>query len=264
MTLDDAYANGAYIEGADEYPPRWEREAAAFRQAVGARAQLGVSYGPSARQVIDFFQPEGVARGTMIFVHGGYWKAFDQRMWSHLAAGALARGWAVAMPGYDLCPDVRIGDITRQIAAAITKIADRTFVGPLALAGHSAGGHLVCRMTDPLILPSEIRERIKQIVPISPLSDLAPLMDTTMNDVLRIDPAEAQAESPISMQPPHGLDVSIWVGGDERPAFLEQAEQLARSWGARRIIEEGKHHFDIIEALSDSESPMIKALLGLK
>ena len=263
MKLDDAYSNAAHIEGAETYPPRWEEEASAFRENLGARAQQGVKYGPSARQTFDFFQPEGVARGTMIFVHGGYWKAFDASVWSHLAAGALARGWAVAMPSYDLCPDVRIADITRQVAAAVTKIADRTF-GPLALAGHSAGGHLVCRMTDPLILPSEIRERIKQVVAISPVGDLAPLMDTTMNEVLRIDAAEAQAESPVNMAPPHGLDLSIWVGADERPVFLEQAEKLARTWGARRVVEEGKHHFDIIDGLTDPDGLMIKALLGLK
>jgi acetyl esterase/lipase len=264
MTLDDAYANGAYIEGSESFPPRWEAQAEAFRRDLGARAQLGVSYGPTDRQVIDFFQPEGVARGTMIFVHGGYWKAFDARVWSHLAAGALARGWSVAMPGYDLCPDVRIADITRQIAAAVVKVAERSFGGALALSGHSAGGHLVCRMTDPLILPSDIRDRIKQIVPISPVADLSPLMETSMNDVLQIDAAEAQAESPIAMQPPHGLDVSIWVGADERPAFLDQSEQLARAWGARRVVEEGKHHFDVIDALADPDSAMIKALLGLK
>lgn len=264
MKLDDAYANAAYIKDAETYPPRWEAAAKSFRDSLGARAQEGVRYGPSARQVFDLFQPEGVARGTMIFVHGGYWKAFDRSVWSHLAAGALARGWAVAMPGYDLCPDVRISGITRQIAAAVTRIADRTFGGPLALAGHSAGGHLVCRMTDPLILPSEIRERIKAIVPISPVADLAPLMETSMNEILQIDAAEAQAESPVNMQPPHGLDVTIWVGADERPAFLDQAEQLARSWGARRVVEEGKHHFDVIDGLTDPDGPMIKALLGLK
>ncbi|MCX7566546.1 alpha/beta hydrolase [Sulfitobacter sp. F26169L] len=263
MKLDDAYANAAHIEGADAFPPRWEKAAKEFREALGARAQLGVSYGPSERQTFDMFQPEGVSRGTVIFVHGGYWKAFDASYWSHLAAGALARGWAVAMPSYDLCPDVRISEITRQISAAVTRIADRTF-GPLALAGHSAGGHLVCRMTDPLILPSEIRERIKQIVPISPVADLTPLMDTSMNTVLAIDAAEARAESPVNMQPPHGLDVTIWVGSDERPAFLEQAEKLSRAWGARRTVEEGKHHFDVIDALADADSQMIKALLGLK
>ncbi|KEJ90813.1 alpha/beta hydrolase [Sulfitobacter donghicola] len=263
MKFDDAYANGAYIDGADAYPDRWEEAALAFREKLGARAQLGVSYGPSARQTFDFFQPSGVGRGTMVFVHGGYWKAFDKSSWSHLAAGALARGWAVAIPSYDLCPDVRIADITRQIAAAVSKIADRTF-GPMALAGHSAGGHLVCRMTDPLILPSEIRGRIKQIVSISPVADLEPLMQTTMNEDLYIDAAEAIAESPVNMQPPHGLDLTIWVGADERPAFLEQSEKLARSWGAKRVAEEGKHHFDVIDSLADPDSPMTKALLGLK
>lgn len=263
MKLDDAYANAAHIPGAEDFPPRWKREAEAFRSALGARCQQGVSYGPSARQVFDFFQPEGVARGTVIFVHGGYWKAFDGKMWSHFAQGVLARGWAVAMPSYDLCPDVRITDITAQIAAAVTRIAERTF-GPIALAGHSAGGHLVCRMTDPQVLPSEIRSRIEAIVPISPVADLEPLMETSMNDILRISAAEAAAESPVNMPPPHGLDVTVWVGADERPAFLEQAEQLARSWGARRVVAEGVHHFDVIDALKDPDSPMVKALVGVK
>ena len=263
MKLDDAYANAAHIEGAQDYPPRWAQAAEAFRTDLGARAQMGVSYGPSERQAFDLFAPEGVARGTVIFVHGGYWKAFDRSVWSHLARGPLARGWAVAMTGYDLCPDVRIADITRQIAAAVTLISQRTF-GPLALVGHSAGGHLVCRMTDPLILPADIRERIKAIVPISPVADLAPLMETEMNEILRIDTAEAQTESLVNMAPPHGLDVTVWVGAEERPAFLEQAEQLSRAWGARRMIEEGKHHFDVIDALEDPDSAMVKALLGLK
>lgn len=261
MKNDEAYKNAEYIEGAADYPPRWDSLAAAFRQALGARAQVDVSYGPSDRQVFDMFLPEGVSRGTVIFVHGGYWKAFDKNTWSHLAQGALSRGWAVAMPSYDLCPDVRISEITRQIAAAVSKIADRTF-GKLALVGHSAGGHLVARMMDPLVLPAEVRDRIGSVVPISPVADLPPLLETHMNEILRLDMAEAQAESPINMSPPRGVNVTVWVGADERPAFLEQAESLARAWGARKVIAEGKHHFDVIDALADPEGDMIKALLG--
>lgn len=260
--LDDAYDNSGHIVGAADFPSRWAEKAAAFRDSLGARAQIGVSYGPSERQVFDFFQPEGVSRGTVIFVHGGYWKAFDARYWSHLAAGALAKGWAVAMPGYDLCPEVRISEITRQIAAAVTEVANRTFGGPISLAGHSAGGHLVSRMTDPLILPAEVRDRIANIVPISAVADLAPLMQTTMNDVLRIDAAEAQVESPVNMSPPHGVNVTVWVGQNERPAFIEQSERFARTWGARLGVVEGKHHFDVIDALEDPDSDMVKALLG--
>ncbi|MFT6676988.1 MAG: acetyl esterase/lipase [Sulfitobacter sp.] len=261
MKLDDAYANGAYIEGAEAYPPRWAAQAAEFRAALGARAQIGVSYGPSDRQAYDFFQPEGVSRGTMIFVHGGYWKAFDSSYWSHLAAGALARGWAVAMPSYDLCPEVRISEITKQIAAAVNHIANRTF-GPMVLAGHSAGGHLVARMMDPLVLPGDVRGRINAVVPISPVADLAPLMDTTMNQDLQIDAAEAQAESPVNMSPPHGVKVTVWVGADERPAFIEQAEGLARTWGARLVIDPSRHHFDVIDGLSTPDHDLVTALIG--
>lgn len=261
MMLDDAYANAAYIDGADGFPPRWEKEAEAFRASLGARAQLNVRYGPSDRQKFDFFQPEGVSRGTVVFVHGGYWKAFDKSYWSHLAAGPLARGYAVAMPSYDLCPDVRISEISTQIAAALTEVANRT-QGAIVLSGHSAGGHLVARMTDPLLLGAEVRDRITRIVPISPVADLAPLLQTQMNQTLRLDEAEAEAESPMNMTPPHGVDVTVWVGAQERPAFLEQAENFARSWGAKQVVAEGKHHFDVIDPLAEPDSDLTKALLG--
>ena len=78
----------------------------------------------------------------MVFVHGGYWRAFDRGLWSHLAAGPLARGWAVAMPGYVLAPEARIAAITAMIADAVAAAAAEVD-GPMRLAGHSAGGHLV-------------------------------------------------------------------------------------------------------------------------
>ena len=261
MQLDEDYKNGEYIADAASFPPRWAAAASAFRQSLGARAQCDISYGPSARQCLDMFMPEGVPRGTVVFVHGGYWKAFDKSAWSHLAAGSIAKGWAVAMPSYDLCPEVSISDITRQVANAVQRVAGRTH-GPMALAGHSAGGHLVARMMDPLILPAEVRDRIGSVVPISPLGDLVPLLQTSMNDEFKMDMAEAQAESPVNMTPPHGVAVTIWVGGDERPAFLEQAERLARAWGARRIVAEGKHHFDVIDDLAQPDSALVSALLS--
>jgi arylformamidase len=67
-----------------------------------------LSYGPGDRHAMDLFLPEGAPKGLVVFVHGGYWKAFDKSVWSHLAAGPLAHGFAVAMPSYTLCPDIRI------------------------------------------------------------------------------------------------------------------------------------------------------------
>ena len=152
MKLDDAYTNGAYIPQADSFPPRWAAEAEAFRSARAAQSDLAVAYGDSPRQLYDVFLPDGASEGTLVFVHGGYWLKFDRSLWSHLAAGALARNWTVAMLQYDLCPQVRISDITRQVVQAIAHLGAH-HAGQLSLSGHSAGGHLVSRMLAPGLLP---------------------------------------------------------------------------------------------------------------
>ena len=125
MELDDAYANAAYIPGAEQFPPRWEKQAEAFRQSLGSRAETGISYGDHEREKFDLFLPPENPRGVVVFVHGGYWLKFDRSYWSHLAAGPLGLGWAVAMPSYVLCPEAAMQDIARQVARAIEAVASR-------------------------------------------------------------------------------------------------------------------------------------------
>ena len=122
---DDAYANGAHIAGAADYPPRWMAMAEAFREGLSkaGRARLDLGYGPAQRNRLDLFLPKGSPKGLAVFVHGGYWKAFDRSVWSHLASGPLAHDYAVAMPSYTLCPDNSISGIAGEIAAAIAYAA---------------------------------------------------------------------------------------------------------------------------------------------
>lgn len=261
MDWDDAYANGAYIEGSNQYPDRWAEAAAEFRsveQAVG-RAMLNLRYGEGARQVYDLFLPAGQATGLAVFIHGGYWLNFDKNSWSHLAAGATARGWAVAMPSYTLAPEARITQMTQEIARSVEAAAIRV-AGPIVVTGHSAGGHLSARMGCEDVALT-VRDRLQKIVPISPLADLAPLMKTKMNADLRIDEAEAKTESPMHHPSPK-TPVHVWVGGDERPVFLDQARWLKEAWGSDLTIDKGKHHFNVIDDLAEPNSALIKALLN--
>jgi acetyl esterase/lipase len=262
VELDDAYANVPHIPDGAQYPARWTVAAEAFRARLGAerRAELGLPYGKGARQAFDLFHPRGTAQGLVVFVHGGYWLRFDRSLWSHLAAGPLARGWAVAMPSYDLCPEVRIADITRQISLAVTVAAARV-EGRIALAGHSAGGHLVARMAVQGVLPTEVAARLSHVMPISPVSDLRPLLQTSMNDQFRLDMKAAEAESPALMRP-LPVPVTVWVGAEERPVFLDQARWLAEAWSTGHEIARRRHHFDVIEALEKTESRMVAQLLG--
>lgn len=259
--MDRAYDNGGFIPGAADYPPRWAAKAEAFRDALGGRARLGLRYGEAERNWLDLFMPEGAPRGLMVFVHGGYWLKFGPRDWSHLAAGALARGWAVAIPGYTLAPAARIAEMTREIGAAVAA-AGAEIAGPITVTGHSAGGHLSARMAcadAPLWL---MEDRVVRAVPISPLSDLRPLMDTAMNDGLRMDPAEAAAESPALLPRRAGCDVTVWVGAQERPSFLWQARLLSEAWDCPWQADPGRHHFDVIDALENPDSPLTEAVLG--
>lgn len=264
----DAFANRPYISQADSYPAVWAERAQLFRDTT-QNARLDVPYGALPREVFDLFVPASTPpKGVMVFVHGGYWMAFDKSCWSHLAQGALAQGWAVAMPQYNLAPDARINQMTVQIGAAITEVA-RHVAGPIVLTGHSAGGHLVTRMVceDAPVSP-DVQARIRHVLSISGLHDLRPLQMTAMNATLRLTEQTAQRESPALLRPVGGVAVTAWVGGHERPEFLRQAALLREAWSrcgvpVQLVVEEGLHHFNIIEALTDADSILTRSLLDL-
>ncbi|THF58894.1 alpha/beta hydrolase [Ollibium composti] len=266
---DDAYANSPHIVGSEDLPDLWARQAKTFRDELAAagRARLDIAYGSGERNRLDLFLPQGTPAGLAVFIHGGYWMAFDKGSWSHLARGAVERGYAVAMPSYTLCPDARIADISREVGAAIAKAADLV-PGPVVLTGHSAGGHLASRMvsvTTPL--PAAVQARIRNTVSISGVHDLRPLMTTGMNETLHLDEAEALAESPALLRPMAGARITCWVGGGERGEFLRQNALLANVWtglGATTtaVVEPDRHHFSVIEGLADPDHALTRTLLG--
>lgn len=269
MDWDDAYDNRGHTPGWEDIPPRWAKAATGSRKRLAAdgRLQADIPYGTHPRERLDLMLPSGMAEGIVVFIHGGYWRSFGRTDFSHLAEGALARGWAVAMPSYTLCPQIRIAGITRQIGAALTAVA-RELGGPIRLVGHSAGGHLAARMLcEDAPVAGAVAHRIISVTAISGVHDLRPLMMTALNEDLQLDRTEAAAESPALLFPRPGVPVTCWVGADERPEFLRQNALLANIWSGcgvtTQLVEEpGRHHFDIIDGLTDPKSPLMDALLA--
>lgn len=266
---DGAYSNRDHVADWASYVERWTKDAAGFRTVMegAGRLRADLAYGPGERNRLDLFLPEGEAKGLAVFVHGGYWRSFDKSMWSHLAAGALAHGFAVAMPSYTLAPQAQISAITREIAAAVA-FAAKEVEGPVFLSGHSAGGHLVSRMvcTD-TPLSADVLERLGPVTSISGVHDLRPLLRTSMNDDLKLDIEAARAESPTLLEPIDGVRLTAWVGAAELPEFVRQNDLLAGIWaglgaGARSVHDEGHNHFSVVDALVEPDSPLTKAWIG--
>jgi arylformamidase len=243
----------------------WARDAKAWREQQGFHT---VSYGPGARNSIDVF-PSRNEGAMVIFIHGGYWQALDGSFFSHLAAGLNAHGISVAIPGYDLCPQVSIDDIVAQMRMAMRELA--RFGRRLVVSGHSAGGHLAaCLMaTDWRSIDAALpQDLVKAAYTISGLFDLGPLVKTSINTVLGLDAAAAIQASPLFWSPPSHGSLDAVVGGDESAEYFRQSRTIVHAWGhagfETRFAEvPGANHFTAIAPLADPDSSMTRRLLEL-
>lgn len=253
---NDAYSNFAYIPDAEQIVVRMQQQA----------QQFCLQHPPQPLGGGRLFLPDGPAKGLAVFIHGGYWSEPYPDLWSHLAAGPIAQGWAVAIPAYQLAPKALVADMAVELAGVIGQAASRVD-GPLALTGHSAGGHLAARLICGDLLPEDLLARVQSCVPISPIADLRPILRTEMNRVIGLDEAEAAHESPIFLTPHPGIPVTCWVGGDERPEFLRQARLLADIWAGLGgptdcVIDAGRNHMTVLEGLCDPGSPLTRCLIA--
>ena len=264
---DDAYENRLHIPNADRHLAAWPVDAAAFRDRH-QDSRRDLAYGPDPRTSYDLFLPAGgidAAKGVVGVIHGGYWVALSKDDFSHLAAGLLNRGWAVAMIGYTLAPQARIAGITQEIAAAVSRLGE-VGTGPLRLAGHSAGGHLVTRMMCRNVTPgSAALNRLDRVVSISGLHDLRPLQRLAKNDLWQLDDAEAVQESPVLQTPRQGIDLVCAAGADERPEFIRQNALLPLAWQGLGVpghcqLLAGHNHFTIIETMTDPDSQLCQLI----
>jgi arylformamidase len=265
------YNNRARVPEHPAIFERWKADAGTFR--VNHRnAELGLAYGPSPRQHLDLFWPDAARDARIVtFIHGGYWRSLDPFQFSHLAAGPNKRGLAVAMIGYDLCPSVTVAQIIEQIRSAVVFLGKR-HGGPILVCGHSAGGHLAACMvaTDwPARDPALRADLTAAGLSLSGVFDLEPLVHTSMNSDLRLDPPEARRVSPMHWKLPAGARAfEAWVGAQESAEFLRQSRHIADAWRGGGIAAGyhevgGANHFTIIDPLVEPDSPLTERLVEL-
>jgi arylformamidase len=266
MDYEAEYNNRARVPEHEQIFLRWARDAENYRADAlkEGRAELGVAYGDTPRQTVDLFLPQGGAAAPLaVFVHGGFWRSLDPSMFSHVARGLNAHGIAVAVPGYDLCPIVTIADIIEQIRRVCVSLWQRRGQKMLVY-GHSAGGHLAACMvaTDwPSLYPKAPTDLVTSGYSASGLFDLAPLLQTSTNQDLKLDAATARVASPQFWPLPPGRVLDAVVGGLESSEFIRQSRTVAEAWkqgGAETRFAEiaGTNHFTVLDGLADPQNPM--------
>ena len=261
------YNNRARVPENPSIMAGWSRDAAAYREARQGRWRV-IPYDRGARNGIDFFPGDG-AGPIVAFIHGGYWQAFDGSSFSHLAGGLNAHGIDVAIPSYDLCPNVSVGDIIRQMQMASCELAK--FGRPLVISGHSAGGHLAACLlaTDWRAFDASLPERVVTAAyAISGLFELGPLVQTSINNALKLDDASAKVASPLFWKPPARGTLDAVVGGNESAEYFRQSRTIVEAWGAAGVATRfatvpDANHFTAIAPLADPDSPMVSRLRKL-
>ena len=244
--VERGYNNRAAVP---EHPYWLDQFLVRSASALEALRPVDVRYGPNPKETLDLYVPPTPVRGTLMFIHGGYWRAFDKSDHAFVAPAFVAAGFAVAIINYDLCPQVTIAAIVDECRRAVEWMsregASHGAPAPLVIAGHSAGGHLVAMMyaTDWAARGLAAAPFVGGVT-LSGVHDLSPLVLFTHNADLRLDDAEAARVSPVNHAPSVDAPLVVAVGApvecvaehapggdarvpcDSRPASLQRRPRL--------------------------------------
>lgn len=268
-TVEREYNNRALVPEHGEYFARWERDSVFVRGTVPC--VLDLPYGPDARHRVDLFRARE-PRGTLVFIHGGYWRSLDKGMFSWLASSWTAAGINVALPNYRLCPAVRIEDIVEDAIAAVNWLFESSAHHRLAMervvvGGHSAGGHLTAALF--AAPPNRLAfdpARIAGGVAISGIFDFEPLRHFSFNADFGLDENAVARLNLGPRRPTLAAPLVVAVGGNESGEFRRQSQLLAHAWRPQvrsHLVLAGLNHFSIVDAFAERGQPLFEETLGL-
>ncbi|MEP7274830.1 MAG: alpha/beta hydrolase [Betaproteobacteria bacterium] len=267
------YNNRAAVPEHPQFLAEYAERSRAARASLAP--VLDLRYGPGAKETLDLFLPDGAPRGTLAFVHGGYWRALDKSDFSFVAAPFVAQGFATAVINYDLCPAVTIAAIVDECRRAVCWLAREGprhgAPAPLVISGHSAGGHIVAMLFATAWTAQGLDAApFVAGVTLSGVHDLEPLVPSTMNAELRLDAAAARQVSPVHYAPRTRAPLYIACGADETSEFLRQSQLMFDAWPqsrpagmtAPRFIP-NRNHFTVVLDYADPASELTRATRDL-
>jgi arylformamidase len=165
----------------------------------------------------------------------------------------------VAVPSYDLCPAVTLGEIAEQMRRAAAFLHRRRG-GRLLAAGHSAGGQLAALLlaTDwPAFQPGLPAGLVGAALPVSGVFELGPLKGTSIAKALNLTGQDIATLSPRLLPPPAFEALHVVVGGAESDEFIRQSRDFATHWGGSFEALPGANHFTVLDPFTDPAHPLM-------
>jgi arylformamidase len=245
----------------------WRIRAAQARATLDCRTDI--AYGAHERERLDLFRSP-VPRGALVFLHGGYWRAFGKEDFSWIAAPFVQAGISVVIPSYPLCPLASLTEIGGSVARAMEYVVGSVLTSAerrrIILAGHSAGAHLAAHYA---AHPSEhgvVPAIVDALVCVSGIFDLLPLLHAEFLHGMGWEAAELHAMSPLYACPPPIGGLVLAFGSDESREFRRQSERFAEAWtspGTRVLAIPGKDHFAVLEDMCAADGVLARATTAL-
>jgi len=271
--IERGYNNRAAVPDHQRSLDEWLARSQSAREAL--RPSIDVRYGASDDETLDLYLPRQPARGTLTYIHGGWWRSLDKSDYGFVAPVFVAAGYAVAMVNYTLCPEGTIANAVEQCRRAVAWLVRegpaRGALAPLVIGGHSAGGHLTAMM-----YVTDWRAHGIADAPfvggasLSGVHELAPLVQFSHNVDFRLDTAEARRMSPAAVRPTIDAPLLLAVGADETSEFVRQTDLLWDAWprnhppgvaGPMHIA--GRNHYNVVLDYGDPASALAQATLAL-
>ena len=254
--------------------PRWLEKSELFRAKTNGK--LDLTYGPLPRNKLDLYAPKGLSVGVVLYIHGGYWQRGDKSVYSFIAEPFVNRGYSVAVMNYQMCPDVRLFEITPQVRNAVKWIwrnADELGLmrNNFNIMGHSAGGHLTAEMlfTDWTCESDDLpKDLVHAALAVSGIYDFEPILFCSENEGLRMDDAEAKKASMIYRQPSTDVPHIVAYGLNEPPDIHRQSHSYAKTFEddfslLEIIAIDGADHFETIDIMTDEDSEIFNGTCAL-
>jgi acetyl esterase/lipase len=240
-------------------------------------------YGTDPAQFGELWLPDGAAAGTVVIIHGGFWRArYDLSLGRPLAADLAARGYAAWNLEYR-----RVGagggwpGTFADVAAGIDLLArlpvDTT---RLVAVGHSAGGHLAAWAAGRGKLPPEApgASPVVAVTGVIAQAGVLALADcaregvggTAAPDLMGGGPDDLPAEyrlaDPVAAVPAPAPVVCLHSRADAAVPYSYSERYVAAATaagGQASLVELSGDHFTLIDPAAADWTAAVTALPGL-